>query len=75
LLIGFVLRYLDRYRTTARIDVTSLLAAVFAFVWGEAAFETSLVSTGVLISLVMVRWYVGTRHWPAARPSDSPVLE
>lgn len=75
-LITFVFWLLDSFAKRGHFEVMCLMAALFAYFWGEQAFESSLLSSGVAPTLLFLAVLGGTEEPSlAAAPRPEPATQ
>jgi hypothetical protein len=70
LLIGLMLRVVDRFAESGMLEVHAAMAAFLAIVWGEQALESSLLSNGVIVTLGLL-WLLSGMERPLVRPAGA----
>lgn len=60
IVIGLALKLVDSMAEYGNFEVLCVTCAFYAIVWGEQALETSLMSSGILLSLVLLLFLSGT---------------
>lgn len=66
--IGLFIKLLDHYSSYGNRDVNCLMASYMIGIWGDQALQTSMLSSGIIISIVILYLLSGTKardHQPA----------
>ncbi len=67
-----ILRIVDGMARHGNFEVLSVFAAFFAIVWGEQAIETTFLSSGVMVSLVLLLMLSGVRNRESSEVRQQP---
>lgn len=70
---AMILRVVDGMARHGNFEVLCVFAAFFAIVWGEQAIETTLLSSGVLISLILLLMLSGVRQREPSEALKNPL--
>ena len=72
--LGYLLRFMDSLASHAGYRVVTVMGGLFAICWSNGAFETTLLSNGVFVSLVILYFLPSenARHRAACRSMAKP---